>query len=292
MLLRAKYQRRVEKRGETLLQCTLCPHNCIIKEGEKGVCKSRVNRGSVLYTLAWNNPCTLVIDPIEKKPIHHFLQRTATLSLAVEGCNLSCLNCQNFTISTGPPKGEPNTLYSPENIVKKALELKVPSISYTYSEPTTFYEYMLAIAKEATNRGVKNILISNGYINPEPLKELSQYIDAANIDLKSFDSHTHLKLTGGRLNPVLESIKVLKEADVWIEITLLMVPGYSDNLEHFTNMCQWLIDQEMKEVPLHISRFFPTHKLSNSSKTSIETMIKAKEIAHSMGLREVILGNI
>ncbi|MFA5712912.1 MAG: AmmeMemoRadiSam system radical SAM enzyme [Bacteroidales bacterium] len=292
MYKRAKYQKRIINREGESIECTLCPHNCIIKEGKKGICKSRVNLGGTLYTLAWNNPCTIAVDPIRKKPIHHFMEGSRTLSIAVEGCNLRCLNCQNHSISIGPPKREASSLYSPKEIVNRALEMGVPSISYTYSEPTTFYEYMLAITKEGKKVGLKNLLISNGYINPKPLQELAPYIDAANIDLKSFNPKVHLELTGAKLSPILESIKLLKKVGVWLEITHLMIPGYSDNLDHFKEMCQWLVSQSLNDTPLHISRFFPSHKLLTTPITPLSTIEEARKIASSIGIQRVILGNI
>lgn len=293
----AKYQKSVsgsekaQSAGGSVL-CLLCPHNCLLKEGQKGICRTRINCGGQLYTLAWNNPCSICIDPIEKKPLYHFLPGTKVLSLATAGCNLRCLNCQNYSISQFSPDAFQAHNLTAQDIVKKAIEHKTESIAYTYTEPTVYFEYMLEIAKLAHQNGIKNVMVSNGYINREPLLELSNYLDAANIDLKTFDNATHLKLTGAKLQPVLDTLITLKEAGVWLEITHLMIPGYSDNLLVFKKMCQWLVNEGFAQTPLHINRFFPTFKLSNSHPTPLSTIEAAKEIAQQSGLKHIYTGNI
>ena len=272
--------------------CLLCPHNCQLKEGQKGICRTRINCGGQLYTLAWNNPCSIYIDPIEKKPLYHFLPGTRVLSLATAGCNLRCLNCQNYSISQFSPDALQSHKLTAQEIVEKAIEHKTESIAYTYTEPTVYFEYMLEIAKLAHQNGIKNVMVSNGYINREPLLELCNYLDAANIDLKTFDNNTHLKLTGAKLQPVLETLLTLKEAGVWLEITHLLIPGYSDNLTVFKEMCQWLVSKNFAQTPLHINRFFPTFKLTDSQPTSLATLRDAKKIALECGLEHVYNGNI
>ena len=273
-------------------ECLLCPHNCQLKEGQWGICRTRVNQGGVIQTSAWDNLCSICIDPIEKKPLYHFLPGSRTLSIAIAGCNMRCLNCQNCSISQHPPHELPSYRLSAKDVIKMAVMHKVKSISFTYSEPTVFYEYMLETAKLAHKRGLKTILVSNGYINPEPLEELIPHIDAANIDLKSFDPEMHLKLTGARLEPVLQTVKALKEAGIWLEITHLIVPGYSDNIDVFRKMCRWLVNNGMGYTPLHISRFFPKHKLEETEPTPRRTMEDAYMTAYQCGIQRVYLGNM
>ena len=284
----AKYQ----KSGEGSVMCLLCPHNCVLKEGNKGICRIRFNNNGQLYTMAWNNPCSICIDPIEKKPLYHFLPGTQILSLAIAGCNMRCLNCQNSSISQVSPDTLQSYSLTAQQIVDKAIEYKTESIAYTYTEPTVYFEYMLEIAKEARLRGIKNVMVSNGYINQEPLQELCKYLDAANIDLKTFDSAMHLKLTGAKLQPVLETLKALKKAEVWLEITHLIIPGYCDNLDVFREMCQWLVNEGFWETPLHINRFFPQYKLGESHPTPIATIKAAQKIAQECGLKYIYVGNI
>ncbi len=293
----AQYQKNYSSSGQTesdsgSVVCLLCPHNCVLKEGQKGICRTRVNHNGKLYTLAWNNPCSICIDPIEKKPLYHFMPGTQIFSLAIAGCNMRCLNCQNCAISQVSPNAIQSYNLTAKEIVDKAIEHKTESIAYTYTEPTVYFEYMLEIAKEARSRGIKNVMVSNGYINNEPLLELCKYLDAANIDLKTFDSAMHLKLTGAKLQPVLETLKILKKAEVWLEITHLIIPGYSDNLDVFKEMCQWLVNEGFSETPLHINRFFPQYKLSNSHPTPLVTIKAAEKIAKECGLKHVYIGNI
>lgn len=290
----AKYQHSPEKRESNKMgvRCTLCPHFCFLKEGERGLCKTRVNRDGTLYTTAFNNPCSIAIDPIEKKPLFHFLQGSITLSLATAGCNLRCLNCQNHTIATATPDEIPSRELTAKEIVKLARQYGCPSISYTYTEPTVYYEYMLEIAKEAKKEGLKNIIVSNGYINRAPLLELIEQLDAANIDLKSFHPETHKELTGGKLEPILETIKELKKGGVHLELTHLMIPQYSDQLDNFEEMVKWLVAEGFSDTPLHLSRFYPNHKLSHLPRTPRELILEAIEIAEAHGIKNVHPGNM
>jgi pyruvate formate lyase activating enzyme len=285
----ARYQ---EKLTDKAVRCHLCPHNCTIHEGKQGICQTRINRNGELYTIAYGNPCSISIDPMEKKPLFHFLPGTDIYSLATAGCNFRCLNCQNWHISQSSPSMLNNYDLQPEELVENALNQNTNSIAFTYTEPTVFYEYMYDTAKIAHEKGIKTVLISNGYINEKPLTELCPYLDAANIDLKCFDDAKYHQLTGGPLQPVLDTLKTLKEKGVWLEITNLLVPGYSDNPDMIQKMCDWLVENDFSDTPLHFSRFFPTYKLDQLSPTSEKKLMKAKEIAEKSGMKFVYIGNL
>ncbi|HRW94994.1 MAG TPA: AmmeMemoRadiSam system radical SAM enzyme [Bacteroidales bacterium] len=272
--------------------CLLCPHYCVIPEGKTGICRTRINKNGVLHSLAYGKPCSVAIDPIEKKPLYHFLPGSRILSIATAGCNFRCLNCQNWTISQASPDKIDHYNLSPEQIVKMALHENVPSIAFTYTEPTVFYEYMFDIAVKAHENGLKTVMVSNGYINTAPLEALCPYIDAANIDLKCFDDKMYRHLTGGKLQPVLDTLLTLQKAGVWIEITHLIIPGMTDNPQWFEAMCRWLVEHGFANTPLHISRFFPSYKLPHVPPTPVEHILRAKETAEKCGLRFVYPGNI
>lgn len=285
----AKYQKALE--GQQV-ECLLCPHFCVLKEGQTGICRTRENIGGTLYSNAYGNPCSVAVDPIEKKPLYHFLPGSRILSISTAGCNLRCLNCQNWSISQKNPTEVTAYELSPEAIVELALKEGTESIGFTYTEPTVFFEYMLETAKLARQKGVKTVMVSNGYINPEPLKELCAYLDAANIDLKVFDDATYKKLTGAKLKPVLDTLRILKSEYVWLEITNLLVPGYSDDPIRIQEMCNWLVIHGFSDTPLHFSRFFPNFKLPETKPTPVELVHQACEIAKNSGIRLVYAGNM
>ena len=274
------------------VKCLICPNECTLKEGELSVCHNRVARNGKLYTMAYGNPCAVNIDPVEKKPLLHFFPGTTCFSIATAGCNFACLNCQNWEISQTSPTKTRNFDAPPQKIVDQAIREQCKSIAYTYSEPTTFFEYMLDTATLAKSRGIKNIMVSNGYINEEPLLELCKVIDAANIDLKTFDPAIHLKLTAGNLKPVLEGLKIFRDQGVWIEITNLIVPEWTDNFDQITRMCDWLAKEGFTDYPLHFSRFHPQHKLTRLQPTPLQALTRAKDIALKSGLKYVYIGNV
>lgn len=273
------------------IMCRICPNECVLKEGEVSQCNNRKVRKSKLYTLAYGNPCSVNVDPMEKKPLYHFLPGTRAFSIATAGCNLVCLNCQNWTISQTSPDKTRNYDLMPDKVVEECINKGCRTIAYTYSEPVTFYEYVYETAILARKAGIKNIVKSNGYINPEPLKKLCSVIDGANIDLKSFNESTYLKLSGGKLQAVLDSLKIYRDMGVWLEITNLVVPTWTDNLDEIGKMCRWLSDNGFKKVPIHFSRFFPVYKLEQLPPTPIETLNKAARIAAGEGLVYVYTGN-
>ncbi|WP_430813083.1 AmmeMemoRadiSam system radical SAM enzyme [Carboxylicivirga sp. RSCT41] len=287
-----KHEARYYRKKEGLIICGLCPHACRLTDGETGLCRTRTNKQGVLITTAYGNPCALHIDPVEKKPLNHFLPSTKTLSLSTAGCNLACLNCQNHSISQVSPNEIRNTVLYPDEVVKMAIDNACDSISYTYTDPVVYYEYMLDTARLAKEKGLKNIMVSAGYINPQPLIELSNYLDAANIDLKCFDDEVYQQLCGIRLTPVLNTLLTLKQAGVWLEITNLIVPGYSDDLQVIDKMFDWLIDNDFCHVPIHINRFVPTHQLMHVDATRSEVLMTIADLAAQKGLRYIYVGNI
>lgn len=272
--------------------CGICPNTCTLKPGEVSTCHNRINIGNKLYSIAYGNPCAVHVDPIEKKPLLHFLPQSRTFSIATAGCNFACLNCQNWQISQTSPDKTTNIELMPDAVVANCLNNDCTSIAYTYSEPISFYEYMFDTARIARNAGLKNVMVSNGYINPEPLNALIPYLDAANIDLKVFDQDLYLKLTGGKMQPVLDTLVTLQKSKVWLEITNLVVPSWSDDLAMIGRMCRWLADHGFREVPLHFSRFTPLHKLTQLPVTPLNTLLKARETALKEGLKYVYIGNV
>lgn len=274
------------------LKCLRCPNECTIKEGELGDCHNHLNDNGKLYTIAYGNPCAVHIDPIEKKPLLHFLPESSAFSIATAGCNLVCLNCQNWSISQKSPRETRNFDLMPDKVIEAAIESNCESIAYTYSEPITFFEYTYDTSILARNAGIKNVMVSAGYINEEPLRKLAQVIDAANIDLKSFKNSMYLKLNGGKLEPVLRTLKILNEEGVWLEITNLVVPGWTDDFDMIREMCDWLFENGFADNPLHFSRFHPLYKLTQLPPTPLSTLVKARDIAMNAGLKFVYIGNV
>jgi pyruvate formate lyase activating enzyme len=281
------------KREEQGVRCLLCPHLCYQKPNEWGICRTRQNIANALVTHAYHHVSALHIDPVEKKPLFHFLPGSQTLSIATNGCNLRCRNCQNAGISQSSPSGlTPQERITPAQIVDMAKKNQCQSISYTYTEPTVYFEWMLDIARLAKEAGLKNIMVSSGYINPQPLKELIPYLDAANIDLKSFNADTHLELCSAQLKPVLKSLQPLLEAKVWLEITNLIIPEWTDDMDTIKKMCVWLFDNGFSNTPLHFSRFFPSHQLLGVPPTLVTVIETAAEIAASRHINYVYIGNL
>jgi len=274
------------------VKCLICPNECTLKDGELSVCHNRIARNGKLFTMAYGNPCAVHMDPVEKKPLLHFFPGSSAFSIATAGCNFACLNCQNWEISQTSPTQTRNYQADPATVVNQAIREQCKSIAYTYSEPVTFFEYMLDTATLAKSRMVKNIMVSNGYINRDPLLQLCKVIDAANIDLKTFDPSIHLKLTAGNLNPVLETLKTFRDQGVWLEITNLIVPDWTDNFDQITRMCGWLAQEGFADYPLHFSRFHPMHKLTRLPSTPLQALTRAKDIAMKAGLKFVYIGNV
>lgn len=267
------------------IKCTLCPHNCLISEGKLGICKQRKNINGRLISLNYSKISSLGIDPIEKKPLYHFMEGTKTLSLGSLGCNLSCDFCQNYRIAKGEAYYEN---IEPEEAVQKALDNNMPSISFTYNEPTIWYEYVLETAKLAKEKDLKTICVTNGFINPEPLKRVLEYIDAFNVDLKGFDSNFYKNLCGGRLEPVLNSIKIIKEK-AHLEVTTLVVGGKKGNVEDVEDIIKWISDLDRK-IPLHLSRYFPAYKMKEPP-TEVGIILDLKKLGEKY-LDNIYIGNV
>jgi pyruvate formate lyase activating enzyme len=276
----------------TTVQCQICPNRCVLEPGDRSICRSKVNIGGKLYSLAYGNPCSIHVDPIEKKPLNHFYPRSLILSIATTGCNFRCLNCQNWEISQKKPEEVHQYELFPEDVVSEARKRNLPSIAYTYSEPITYYEYMYNTAKLAREAGFKNVLVSNGYINREPLVRLCSYLDGANVNLKSFDDRIYLSLNGGKLQPVLNTFKTLHREGVWFEMTTLLVPTYVDDPDMIKRMCGWILKELGADYPLHFLRFFPRYKLTRLPATPIGTLEKFRNMAIQEGIRYVYLGNV
>lgn len=288
-LYECKYYRRL---GDGRVECQLCPHHCRISEGKTGVCKSRRNHGGVLVSDVYGKPCALAIDPIEKKPLYHFHPGTTCLSIACTGCNFRCLNCQNHDISQVFPEQVDSYNLSSEGVVSLCEKHHQPGIAYTYTEPLTYIEYVMDTARLAHEKGIWNILVTAGYVCREPLAELLPYIDAANIDLKSFSDDIYQRVSGGHLSTVLDTILNMRDAGVWIELTNLIIPGVNDDMDMIRRMCRWMKENNLANAPLHFSRFFPRYKMENIPPTSIRTLHAAKQIAHAEGIQSVYLGNV
>ncbi|MCX6256530.1 MAG: AmmeMemoRadiSam system radical SAM enzyme [Bacteroidia bacterium] len=274
------------------LKCLVCPNECTLKPGETSLCRNRVSKDNKLYSVAYGNPCAVYNDPIEKKPLLHFLPNTHAYSIATAGCNFACLNCQNWEISQSSPYDTNNEDLMPGKVVENCLAQKCRSVAYTYSEPISFYEYMFDTAKLAREKNLKNVLVSNGYINEKPLRDLCRYIDAANINLKSFSDDIYLRLNAGKLQPVLDTLKTLRDEGVWLEITNLVVPSWTDDFDMIKRMCDWLVLNKFDNYPLHFLKFHPMYKLTQLPSTPDSALHKAKEIALNAGCKYIYMGNV
>ena len=274
------------------VQCTLCPNACRLGDGQIGLCRVRQNIDGTLRSLSYGQVAAAHVDPVEKKPFYHVLPSSRAFSLATPGCNLRCLFCQNWEISQSYPWEVATRTVSPEEVVAAALQSGAESIAFTYSEPTIFYEYMLDIARLAQARGLKTLVVSAGFINPEPLRALLPHVDAYKIDFKGFDPAFYETLTGGSREPVLEAMKIIRESGVWLEVVNLLVTGHNDGEDDVRALARWVRDNLGADVPLHFSRFHPMHKLANLPPTPVETVLRARRIALDEGLRYVYTGNI
>jgi pyruvate formate lyase activating enzyme len=278
--------------GSGAVQCDLCPHGCVLNSGKTGVCRGRQNKNGTLVSLGYGYPCAQHTDPIEKKPLYHFLPGCQAYSIAVAGCNLRCRNCQNYTISQVSPLETDVPYVSPQQIVDEAKKSGARVIAYTYSEPCVWIEYMYDTARLGRQAGLKNVMVTSGYINGEPVADLAPYIDGMHIDLKSFDEAVYRNLNAGKLRPVLDTICNAKKSGVWVEIINLIVPQWTDNLDMIRKMCIWIRENAGAETPLHFSRFFPLYQLAQLYPTPTETLVAARKIASEEKLKYVYVGNV
>jgi len=274
--------------------CGICPNRCILAPGDRSVCRSKVNLDGKLYSLAYGNPCAVNTDPIEKKPLFHFKPRIMAFSLATTGCNFRCLNCQNWEISQARPEAVAAYIRElfPADVITAAHKARAQSIAYTYSEPITFFEYMIDTARLAREAGLHNLWVSNAYINKKPLLELCKVLDAATLNIKSYDDAIYRKLNGGRLKPVLNTFKTLHEQGIHFEMINLVVPGYTDKEDMVKAMCGWLLDNIGPDHPLHFLRFFPRYKLDRLPPTPVSTLTRYRDLAMQQGLHYVYVGNV
>lgn len=313
-----------EPMADHFVRCTLCPHDCKIAPDHRGVCGVRINHGGQLFTRVADRIVSAEVDPIEKKPLFHFLPGSTAYSVATVGCNFRCRFCQNWTISQWPKlkelvdqdqnapsaigehpasewcaESEPpearwgiGTPVAPSELLVQAVRTRCRSIAYTYTEPTIFYELALATARLASASGIGNIFVTNGFISLDPLREIAPYLGAANIDLKSFRDSYYKKLCGARLDPVLAAIREYKKLGVWIELTTLLIPGLNDEEGELRDIARFIKTELGEDVPWHISRFFPAYKMDHWRETPISSILRAREVGQEEGLRYIYLGNV
>ncbi|HAR46889.1 MAG TPA: AmmeMemoRadiSam system radical SAM enzyme [Nitrospiraceae bacterium] len=283
-----------EPKEQQQVQCSLCSHRCLIAEGKRGICAVRENQGGILYTLVYDKIIARNIDPIEKKPLFHFHPGSLSYSIATPGCNFRCRHCQNADISQLPRDQGGMVLgeeFTPEQIVQAARGRRCASISYTYTEPTIYFELAYDTARLAAEVGLRNVFVTNGYITPEALETIRPYLHGANIDLKGFSDNFYRKVCGARLEPVLDAIRLYKQFGIWIEITTLVIPGHNDSDSQLRDIARFIVSLG-KDIPWHVSRFHPTYKLTDQPSTPLETLRRAREIGLEEGLRYVYEGNI
>lgn len=292
------------------VRCTLCPLFCKITPGHRGACGVRINRDGTLYTLVADRVISQEVDPMEKKPLFHFLPGSFAYSIATVGCNFRCLYCQNWEISQSPKGRSAESIefacpvlaeslvdwtvgwpVTPKSLVEDALARDCASVAYTYTEPTIFFELALETAKMARAAGLKNIFITNGFIAPEPLRMIAPYLDAANIDLKSFRESFYRRVCGAPLRPVLDAIRLYKQLGVWVELTTLVIPGRNDDETELRELASFIRSDVGEEVPWHISRFFPAYKMGKVPITPSETLRRVERIGREVGLKHVYIGN-
>ncbi len=282
-----------ESKEEGKVRCYLCNHHCLVKPSKKGICGVRENRDGILYTLVYGKAIAKHVDPIEKKPLYHFFPGSFSYSIATVGCNFRCLFCQNADISQMPR--DHNRImggdFPPRTVVEDVKKSHCLSISYTYTEPTIFFEYAYDTSVLASQEDLKNIFVTNGYMTREALETIHPHLHAANVDLKAFNDEYYKKECGARLQPVLDSIKTMKKLGVWVEVTTLLIPPLNDSEGELKDLAQFILDVG-PDVPWHISRFHPTYKLTEIPPTSIQSIHKAREIGLNVGLRYVYSGNV
>lgn len=279
--------------GDGRVECELCPRLCKLHEGQRGLCFVRQNQNSALVLTTWGRSSGFVIDPIEKKPLHHFLPGTPVLSFGTAGCNLACKFCQNWDISKSREMDRLMDLATPEKIAAAAQSLNCRSVAYTYNDPVIFHEYAIDVAQACREKNLRSVAVTAGYVCPEPRREFYRYMDAANVDLKAFSENFYHKITGSRLGPVLDTLEYIgRETQVWLEITTLLVPGENDSSRELDAMSRWIVAHLGPDVPLHFSAFHPDWKMLDKPRTPMETLIRARNIALGNGLRHVYVGNV
>lgn len=285
----ASYYQKLE---EKKIRCELCPHECRVADLERGTCGVRENRGGTYYTLVYGNPCSWHIDPVEKKPLYHYYPGAKAFSIAAAGCNFVCRFCQNWEISQKRPEQVKSIDLPPRMVIRAARQNNCRTVAHTYTEPVVFYEYMLDCAIEGKRAGIPNVMISNGYIQEKPMRNLCRYLGAVKIDLKAFSEKFYKDMCSGTLQPVLDVLKILKDEDIWFEIVVLIIPTLNDSPAEIGRMTEWIVKELGPDVPLHFSRYYPTFMLKNIPPTPPATLHRARNIAMGNGLKYVYIGNI
>jgi pyruvate formate lyase activating enzyme len=285
----AKYYRKLDHKK---VLCELCPKECRVDDLERGYCGVRENRGGTYYTLVHSWPCTVHVDPIEKKPLFHFHPGKNAFSFATVGCNMDCKFCQNWQISQMRPEQASNFHLPPEKLVDLAIQRKCPVIASTYTEPVVFTEYVMDVAKEGKSRGVKSVMISNGYIKEKPMKDLCGVLDAVKVDFKAYTDRFYREVCSGTLKPVLDTLKLLDRSGIWYELVYLVIPTLNDSEKEIREMATWMTSNLKPHVPVHFTRFHPQYRLKNLPPTPPSTIEKAREITMKAGMKFVYVGNI
>ena len=288
--MKAKYWKKID---ENSLMCELCPRYCVIKNNGTGYCKARAEKNGKLVSLVYGRPAAIAVDPIEKKPLYHFLPGSKTLSIGTIGCNMGCLFCQNHHLSRADVNSNYYAEISPDEIVTKARVLGCPSIALTYNDPTVFYEYAMDIAIRAKEEGIKVILVTAAFINEKPRRELYSIVDAINVDLKAFSNHFYKKFARADLQIILDSLEyICSQGQIWLEITNLLIPGENDSTDEIKKMTSWISRHLSNKIPIHFSAFHPAWKMTNKSSTPKQTLETARKIAIDNGLENVYTGNV
>ena len=275
------------------VQCDLCPRECKLHEGQQGLCFVRANQNNEIVLTTYGRSSGFCIDPIEKKPLNHFLPGTPVFSFGTAGCNLACKFCQNWDISKSREMDTLADAATPEMIAKVAAEYECRSVAFTYNDPVIFHEYAIDVAKACREKDIKTVAVTAGYVSPEPRAEFYQWMDAANVDLKAFTERFYHKITGSHLEPVLDTLKYIKhETDCWLEITNLIIPGENDSEKELTEMCEWVVENLGPDVPMHFSAFHPDFKMMDIPSTPSSTLTMARDIAMKAGVRYAYVGNV
>jgi pyruvate formate lyase activating enzyme len=281
-----------DKLDKNMVQCRLCPRGCIVTDGNRGACRVRENRKGTFYSLVYGRPCSMHVDPIEKKPFFHVYPGSQAFSIATVGCNFTCKFCQNWDISQASPEDARGPYLAPAKIARAAKNAQAKTIAYTYSEPVVFSEYVADCAKAGQELGLASVMISNGYISDEALKTLVPLLKAIKIDFKAFNKDFYSKICGGQMQPVQDTLKTLAGAGIWYEIVVLVIPTLNDGADEIKRMAAWIVKELGPDVPLHFSRFTPMYKMQNIPPTPPETLRRARELAVGEGVRFVYIGNL
>ncbi len=274
------------------VQCILCPNECTLEDGDRGICKVRVTNAGKLYTLVYSRLVSMHVDPVEKKPMNHFLPGSMAFSVATAGCNLSCKFCQNWQLSQSYPENLRSIKVSPDELAEKAGSSKSEIIAYTYNEPTVQYEYIIDASRIAKRKGIKSIIISNGYINPGASKDLVKNLDGIKIDFKGFTKKFYREICGGELTAVQKNLETVYSSGKWLETVTLVIPGLNDSEKEIKNMARWVKSNLSKNVPMHFSRFHSMYLIKNIPPTPVKTLERCREIAIAEGIRYAYIGNV